>query len=71
MIKHPVKLQEPDHSKHADQQPKEDLISGEHNQQRDRPKRDGADKSQNKDRAWRDCVRAGLLKRGTHLVASS
>jgi len=43
VIEHPVKFQEPDHSEHADQQPKQDLVPGEHDQQRDCPKRDGAD----------------------------
>ncbi len=40
MIRHPVKFQEPDHSEDADQQPKQDLIEGKRDQQRDCPKRD-------------------------------
>src|SRR5437764_1253571 len=48
IIKHPVKFEKPDHSEQADQQPKKNLVSGKHDQQRDRPERDGADESQNK-----------------------
>ena len=68
MIQHPVKFPKSDHSKHADQQPKQDLVSGEHDQQRDCPKRDRADEPQNKSGTRGNHVRSGLLKsHGHHL----
>ena len=70
MIEHPVKFQQPNHSEHADQQPKQDLVSGEHDQQRDRPKRDGAGESQNERGTGRDHVCPGLLKSHGHACAS-
>ena len=63
VIEHPIKFQQSDHSEHADQQPKQDLVTGEHDQQRDRPKRNRADEPQNESGAGRDYVRPGLLQR--------
>src|SRR5947207_3101952 len=40
VIEHPVKFQKPDQSEQADQQPKQDLVTCEHDQQSDCPKRD-------------------------------
>src|SRR4029079_134428 len=37
VIEHPVKLPKANHSKTADQYPEQDLVTGEHDQQRDRP----------------------------------
>ena len=73
MIEHPVKFPKADHSEHADQQPKQQLVSGKHNQQRDCPKRDRADEPQNEGRTrCRDCgTRPGLLKSHGHASASS
>jgi hypothetical protein len=70
VIQHPVKFPKSDHSKHADQQPKQDLVTGEHDQQSDRPKRDRADKPQNENRTGRNHVGAGLLKSYGHAFAS-
>ena len=63
VIQHPVKFQKADHSEQADQQPKQDLVTGEHDQQSDCPKRDRADEPQNESGARRDYVRLGLLQR--------
>ena len=66
VIEHPIKFQEPDHSEQADQQPKQDLVPGEHDQQCDRPEHDRADEPQNEDGTGRDDVRPGLLQYGRH-----
>ena len=58
----PVEFPKPDHSEHADHQPKQDLITGEHHQQRNCPKRDRADETQNESGTRRDRVCAGLLE---------
>src|SRR6267143_4106585 len=63
VIEHSVKLQEPDHSEHADQQPKQDLVTGEHDQQSDCPKRDRADEPQNESGTGSKDVRPSLLQR--------
>jgi hypothetical protein len=70
VIEHPVKFQQSDHSEHADQQPKQYLVTGEHDQQSDCPKRNCADESQNESRAGRKDVRPGLLKSHGHAIAS-
>jgi len=71
VIEHSIKFQQPNHSEHADQQPKQDLVSGEHDQQRDCPKRDRADEPQNENGTGRDHVSPGLLQRCRHAPASS
>ena len=71
MIEHPVKFQETDQPEQADQEPKQDLVPREHDQQRDRPKRDGADEPQNKSGTRRYGIRPGLLKSCGHAPASS
>jgi len=71
VIEHPVKFPKPDHSEHADQQPKQDLVTREHDQQSDCPKRNRADESQNESGTWRDHVCASLLQRCRHALASS
>jgi hypothetical protein len=70
VIEHSVKFQEPDHSEHANQQPKQDLVPGEHDDQRDCPKRDRADESQNEGGTRRNDVCPGLLKSRGHAFAS-
>src|SRR2546421_603088 len=45
VIEHAIKFPKPDHSEHADQNPEEDLITGEHDQQGDTPESDSADES--------------------------
>src|SRR6266478_7202118 len=40
VVQHPIKFQKADQSEHADQQPKQDLVTREHDQQSDCPKRD-------------------------------
>jgi hypothetical protein len=71
VIEHPVKFEEPDHSEDADQQPKQNLVSGKHDQQRDCPKRNRAGEPQNESGARRNHVRPGLLQRCRHAPASS
>jgi hypothetical protein len=71
VIEHPVKFPKPDHSEHADQKPKQDLVTGEHDQQGDCPKRDRADEPQHESGTRRDHVRPGLLQRCRHAPASS
>ena len=70
MIEHPIELPKADHSKHADQQPEQDLETGERDDKRDGPERDGADESQNEDGARRNGRRPGLLKGHGHALAS-
>jgi len=73
VIEHPVKFPKPDHSKDADQQPKQDLVSREHDEQRDRPKRDRADEPQNEGRTRsRDCgICPGFLQGCRHALHHS
>jgi hypothetical protein len=68
VIEHSVKFPKPDQSEHADQQPKQDLVSGEHDQQRDCPKRDRADEPQNESGAGHKDVCPGLLQCGRHAL---
>ena len=68
VIQHPVKLQKSDQSEHADQQPEQDLVTREHYQQSDCPKRDRADEPQNESGTRRDHVRPGLLQRRRHAL---
>jgi hypothetical protein len=68
VIEHPVKFQESDQTENADQQPKQDLVTREHDQQGDCPKRDRADEPQYESRTGRKDVRPDLLQRGRHAV---
>jgi hypothetical protein len=70
VIEHPVEFPKSDQSEQADQQPKQDLVSGEHDQQRDCPKRDRADEPQYESRPGRNDVHPGLLKSHGHAIAS-
>jgi hypothetical protein len=70
VIEHPVKFQKPDQSEQADQQPKQNLVTREHDQQSDRPERDRADEPQNKSGTGGYHVRSGLLKSHGHAIAS-
>jgi len=66
VIQHSVKFQQSDHSEHADQQPKQYLVTGEHDQQSDCPKRHRADEPQNESGAGRRDVRPSLLQCRRH-----
>ena len=68
VIEHSIKFPKADHSEQADQQPKQDLVTCEHDQQRDCPKRDRADKPQNENGTSSDHVRVRLLQRRGHVV---
>jgi hypothetical protein len=68
VIQHLIKFPEPDHSEQADQQPKQDLVTCEHDQQSDCPKRDRTDEPQNKSGTGRNDVCPSLLKRGRHAL---
>jgi hypothetical protein len=70
VIEHPIKFPKPNQSEHADQQPKEDLVTREHDQQSDRPKRDRADEPQNESGTGGKEVRSSLLERHGHPSSS-
>jgi hypothetical protein len=70
VIEHPVKFQKRDQSEYADQYPKQDFETGERYEECDRPERNRADESQNKNRTQRDGFRFGLFKRRGHYFPS-
>jgi len=71
VIEHPVEFPKPDHSKRADQDPEEALVTGEHDQQGDCPEADGTDESQDEHGTPPDYVWSGLFQRRRHGSASS
>jgi hypothetical protein len=68
VIEHSVEFPKSDQSEQADQQPKQDLVPGEHDQQSDCPKRDRADEPQNESGAGHKDVGPGLLQCGRHAL---
>ena len=51
VVEHPIKFEQRDQTKDADQQPKENFVPGKRDQERDRPQHDRADEPQNENGA--------------------
>ena len=68
VIEHTIEFPESDHSEHADQQPEQDLVTGEHDQQGDCPEANGADESQNERGTRGNQIGSSLFQCCRHLL---